>query len=68
MLVNLTKTAICEKEEEEEKYQIIITPYFLHMASPCEMSEEKGQRQKVKLKYRNMKENKGTRHRSTFLV
>ena len=34
--------------------------------SPCEKSEEKGQRQKVKLLCLNMKENKATGHKSKF--
>ena len=37
-------------------------------ASPHEKSEEKGQRQKVKLLSLNMKENKATGHKSTFLA
>ena len=37
-------------------------------ASPCEKSEEKGQRQKVTFVCLNMKENKTTGHKSTFLA
>ena len=37
-------------------------------ASPREMSEEKGQRQKVKFLCLNMKENKATGHKSNFLA
>ena len=37
-------------------------------ASPCEKSEEKGQRQKVKFVYLNMKEDKATGLKSTFLA
>ena len=34
--------------------------------SPCEKSDKKGQRQKIKLLCSNMKEKKATDHKSTF--
>ena len=40
----------------------------LYRASPCEKSEEKGQRQKVTFLCLNLKENKATGHKGRFLA